>query len=445
MKTDEGDPKAYMFYVAYTKDDAAPRERPITFCFNGGPGSASVWLHLGAFGPRRVEMVDPGLPPPPPYRLVDNAEGLLDTTDLVFIDPVGTGFSRGGAEGGDGAWQTVEADVAAVAEFVWRYLQRTGRWNAPRFVAGESYGSTRAVSLAHALQEMGLMLNGLILVSPALSFQQLSFDPGNDLAYQAFLPTYAATAWYHDRLPEKPADLPAFLAEVRRFAEDVYGPALMRGARLSEAEAATVALALHRYTGLPLEELLAADLRITDAEFTKAVLRTPGQTVGRLDSRFRGPDTAPRARTSERDPSYDGPLGPYAGLINHYLRQTLGFDPTEPYVVFSMAANERWRWYEKPEKLKGYIEVADHLRRVMTANPHLKVLVTNGYFDLATPFYATEHALDHLGVDRALYGNIELTWYPAGHMMYLHAPSRRALRADVIRWLKTALAGADSA
>lgn len=429
LKMGQEEPQAAMFYVAYVVDSDRT-DRPITFAFNGGPGSSSVWLHLGTFGPRRVDMPDAELPPPPPYRLVDNPDGLLDVTDLVFIDPIGTGFSRSVGTGEDKAFQSVKDDVASVAEFIEAYLQRTGRWNAPRFLAGESYGSTRAAALALALQERGLMLNGLVLVSPALSFNTFIFEPGNDLPYLLFLPTCAATAWYHDRLPEKPAAIEAFLAQVRGFVENVYAPALMKGAGISPSEAQQVAAQLHRYTGIPVETWLACDLRITDMHFTKAVLARPGWTVGRLDSRFLGPDTAPRSHTSERDTSYDGPLGPYTGLINHYIRRTLGFDPPEPYRVLSMEVNEKWRW--STDKLAGLPDVTDALRKAITTNPHLRVLVANGYYDLATPFYGSEYSVAHLGLDVSLRGNVRVCSYEGGHMMYLHAPSRAKLRADLV-------------
>lgn len=433
LKMGQEEPQAALFYVAYTVD-SDEAERPVTFTFNGGPGSSAVWLHLGTFGPRRVEMPDPHLPPPPPYSLVDNADGLLDATDLVFIDPIGTGFSRAVGEGEDKAFHGVKEDVDSVAEFIQAWLQRTGRWNAPRYLAGESYGTTRAAALAQALQEKGLMLNGLILVSPALSFQTFVFEPGNDLPYLTFLPSYAATAWYHDRLPKRPPALEPFLAEVRRFTEDSYAPALMRGSSITAPEADRMARALYRYTGIPVETWRTTDLRVADMHFSKLLLGRPGWTVGRLDSRFLGPDTAPLAHKSERDASYDGPAGPYTALINHYIRRTLGFDPPEPYRVFSMEVNEGWKW--NTGKYAGHPDVTDALRKAMTTNPHLRVLVANGYYDLATPFYATEYSLAHLGLDASLRGNVQVFSYEGGHMMYLHAPSRAKLRADLVPFFR---------
>lgn len=441
LKDDRGAAQASVFYVAYCADTDEP-ERPITFCFNGGPGSSAVWLHLGTLGPRRVEMVDARVPAPPPYRLVDNADGILDATDLVFIDPVGTGFSTVVGKGEAKQYQSVAGDAEALAAFIWRYIQQTGRWNAPRYIAGESYGTTRAAAMAGALQKHGLTLNGLVLISAALDFSTFIFKRGHDLPYQLFLPTYAATAWYHDLLPERPADLAAFVDEVRVWSITQYGPALMMGAQLNLNRRAALAEQLYAYTGVPAEDWLAADLRIADMHFAKRLLGAPGQTVGRLDSRYVGPDTDPLHHAAQNDPSFDAPHGPYTSLINGYLRRTLGFDPPERYVVFSFGVNEGWSWASKT--LAGFPSTADDLRQTLIHNPHLKVLVANGYYDLATPFFAAEHSVDHLGVSDDLRENISLTYYEAGHMMYLHPPSRAKLRADLLAFYAGAAAHDDT-
>lgn len=432
---DKSAPRASIFYVAYTADTDEP-DRPITFCFNGGPGSSSVWLHLGALGPRRVDMIDAHLPPPPPHRLVDNADGILDVTDLVFIDPVGTGFSRGVGEHEDKAFTSVKEDIASLSDFIWRYLQRTGRWNAPRFIAGESYGTTRAAGMAAALQAKGLTLNGLILVSPALDFSAFIFKQGHDLPHLLFLPSYAATAWYHDRLAERPDDLAAFVDEVRTFTITEYAPALMMGARLNENRRAALAVQLEAYTGVSAAEWIAADLRLADMHYAKAALGARGQTVGRLDSRYTSPDTDPLHHKTQNDPSFDAPYGPYTSTINGYLRQTLGYDPPERYEVISFQVNETWEWVKGVD---GFPSTADDLRKTLIQNPHLKVLVANGYYDLATPFFAAEYVADHLGVDRSLLGNISMTYYEGGHMMYLHEESRAKLRADLVAYFEETL------
>lgn len=425
-------PVASVFYVAYLAD-TDQFDRPITFVFNGGPGSSAVWLHLGALGPRRVEMVDGSAPLPPPYKLVDNADGILDKTDLVFIDPVDTGFSRVVGEGDPKAYRSVKGDAESLSDFVWRYIQTTGRWNAPRFIAGESYGTTRAAAMAAVLQKRGLTLNGLVLISPALDFSTFIFKRGHVLPNVLFLPSFAATAWYHDRLAKRPHDLATLIDEVRVWAITTYAPALLMGAQLNETRRADIAEVLQGYTGVSAQTWLDADLQIADMHFAKQALGAPGQTVGRLDSRYISPDTEPLQHTSENDPSFDAPHGPYTSLVNGYLRGTLGFDPPERYDVFSFDVNDGWDW-ATGNSLKGYPCTADDLRTTLIHNPHLQVIVANGYYDLATPFFAAEYSVDHLGLDPALQDNITLTYYESGHMMYLHPPSRAKLRADLVEF-----------
>lgn len=438
LRDDAGELRARLFYVAFTLDGARdPATRPLTFAFNGGPGSSSVWLQLGALGPRRVDMPDTAVPHPPPYRLVDNAFGLLDQSDLVFIDPVDTGFSRPHARDKSETFYSIAGDVDAVAEFIWRYLSKNHRWNSPRFLAGESYGTTRAAALARLLQERGIVLNGLVLLSLALNFQTFVFDVGNELPYILYLPSYAATAWYHDRLPDKPGDLDAFLAEVRAFAIDEYAPALLRGAALEPARREAIAARLARYTGLDAAEILRLDLRIEYLRFAKTVLGRPGHTVGRLDSRYTGPDLDPDARMMQRDPSYDAPLGPFSALINDYLRRVLCYEADEGYEVLSMRVNQAWVWADKSRM--GPPNVADDLRRALIANPHLRVVILNGLYDLATPFFAAEYTADHLGVDEQLRANVALRWYPAGHMMYFHPPSLAQMRRDLVEFYRAAV------
>jgi len=432
LRAPDGSPRADMFYVAFTADDIDDAStRPITFAFNGGPGSSSVWLQLGALGPRRVDMPDTLTPPPPPYRLVDNAFGLLDQTDLVFIDPIATGFSRP-IEGDGKAFFNVEGDIEAVAEFIWRYLTRAQRWNSPRFLAGESYGTTRAVGLARRLQDRGIVLNGLVLLSLALDFQTFLFEVGNELPYVLYLPSYAAVAWYHERLADRPDDLHAFLEEVRTFAIEQYAPALLRGASLAPERRRAVAEQLAAYTGLDADTIERLDLRVEYLRFAKSLLGRPGHTVGRLDARYTGPDLDRDHRQLQRDPSYDAPVGVFTALINDYLRRVLRYEADTGYAVLSREVNRGWDWADKARM--GHPSVADDLRLTLVANPHLRVIVLNGLYDLATPFFAAEYTVDHLGLEPEQRANIDLTYYEAGHMMYFHPPSLKAMRADLVRF-----------
>ena len=427
---DDGD-RASIFYVSYVAEGTDdPQARPVTFCFNGGPGSSSVWLQFGAIGPQRVDLPDGVAAPPPPYRVVDNEEGLLDRTDLVFVDPVGTGFSRtqGDARGKD--FHGIDEDIASVAEFVSRWLSRNGRWNSPRYLLGESYGTTRAAGLARNLQDRGVAFNGLLLVSLALDFQTFIFEVGNDLPHALYLPTYAATAWYHGRLSARPADRDAWLAEVRRFALEEYAPALLQGAALPDEARTRLAARLAGMTGLPADEIARRDLRIEYLWFARQVLGGDGRTVGRLDSRHAAPDSARHAERTERDPSYDAMLAAFCAVANDQLRRVLGWETDDVYEVLSEPVHESWRWSRGPRM--GYPNVTDDLRRAMIANPHLRVLFLNGIFDLATPSFAAEYTAAHLGLEPGLADRIALRFYEAGHMMYLHPPSREKLRADLL-------------
>jgi carboxypeptidase C (cathepsin A) len=437
LKGEDGEPRASIFYVAYTKDgtdDAA--ERPVTLTFNGGPGSSSVWLHLGAFGPRRVDFPDAEQPEPPPYDLVDNAHTLLGETDLVFIDPVGTGFSRPLGDADAEAFLGVEEDVKAVYEFIRRWTTENERWNSPRFLAGESYGTTRAAKLVNHAQDQGMFFNGVVLVSSIMNFQTARFETGNDLPYLLFLPTYAATAYYHDVLPERPDDLEGFLDQARTFALDEYGPALLKGDGLQGEERDRIVDGLHRFTGLDQEFIRQANLRVSISRFTKELLRDGRRTVGRLDSRYHGIDSDAAGERFEHDPSYTAILGPYTAALNDYVRDELGFEEDRNYEILSGEVNRNWNW--QVQGRSGYINVAEDLREAMSTNTHLEVLVANGYYDLATPFFATEYTIDHLGLEPGLRDHVELTYYPAGHMMYVHRPSLEKLKQDVAGFIQRA-------
>ena len=431
-------PKATIFFIAYTLDDVDDRRRrPVTFSFNGGPGSASVWLHLGVLGPRRVYMDEVGNLPPPPFRLVDNEHTLLDQTDLVFIDPVSTGYSRPVSGEKAREFHGFKKDIESVGDFIRLYTTRYQRWLSPKFLIGESYGTTRAAGLAGYLQERhGLFLNGIMLVSAILQFQTARFDLGNDLPYILFLPTYTATAWYHQRLaPDLQADLQTALRESETFALGDYALGLLKGAALPAEERARLASQLARLTGLSVDYLERTDLRINIHRFVKELLRHERRTVGRLDSRFKGIDRDAAGEHHDYDPSLTNVLGPYTAAFNDYVRGALQFESDLPYEIL----NERvWPW-SFSEQENQYLNVAETLRHAMTINPYLKVHVGNGYFDLATPYFATEYTFNHLGLDPDLRGNITLAYYEAGHMMYVHLPSLAKQKADLEAFIRSAL------
>lgn len=431
LRDDKGRPRASIFSVAYVRAGDARPERPVTFCFNGGPGSSSVWLHLGAFGPKRVAFPDPAAPPPPPHRLVDNESSLLDLTDLVFIDPVGTGYSRALGRGKTTDFLAARADTESVADFVRIWTTRHRRWNSPRYFAGESFGGTRVASLVPYLADRGMFANGALLISPALDFGALEFGPDNDLPSVLYLPTYAATAWYHGKLDPRPADLRAFIASVREFAITRYAPALFRGARLPRAERESLVAELARMTGLSPGWIERNDLRIDNGRYAKELLAESGLVVGRLDSRFVGHDLDRGRDSLAEDPSFSAPHGPYSALLNEYVRGELGFEEERPYEVLNMKVNESWTWEMPKGKTGGYLNVVGELRRAMLANPHLRVFFANGLYDMATPFFAAEHAASHLGAEAHVRKNLTEAFYDAGHMMYLHAASRLQLKEDL--------------
>ena len=441
LKDDKGEPRASIFYVSYTKDGVKDRgERPVTFTFNGGPGSSSVWLHLGTFGPRRVAFADAAAPQPAPYGFVDNAHSILDSSDLVFIDPVGTGYSKPLGEAKLEDFTGVKEDVKATGDFIRLWTTRNNRWQSPKFLAGESYGTTRAAALVNHLQNSeGMTFNGVILVSSILNFQTARFDTGNDLPYITFLPTYAATAWYHGAV-KKTGALEPFLAEARAFAAGEYAQALMKGSKLGAPEADAVAGKLAHYTGVSKEFVLQANLRVDIARFTKELLRAQRRSVGRLDSRYQGIDEDAAGERFDHDPSMTAIMGPYTAALYDYVRSELKVEDERKYEILSGTVNGKWKWGAEGFGGGGYINVAEDLRLAMSKNPHLKVLVANGYYDLATPFFATEYTFDHLGLEPDLRGNVTLTYYPAGHMMYVHAPSLAQLKLDVSGFIEKAVA-----
>lgn len=431
-------PKASVFFVAYTKDNVkGAGKRPLTFSFNGGPGSSSVWMHLGLLGPKRVLMDDIGNPTPPPYRLVDNEYSLLSETDLVFIDPVSTGYSRPveGEKAKD--FHGFKKDIESVGDFIRLYTSRNQRWLSPKFLIGESYGTTRSAGLSGYLQERhGMYLNGVMLISSILDFQTARFEAGNDLPYILFLPTYAATAWYHQKLPKALQDkaLREVLSEVEAFAEGDYASALMQGAKLGDKEHKRVVRKLARYTGLSERYLEQSNLRVDIFRFVKELLRDERRTVGRLDSRFKGIDRDAASETFEYDPAYATIQGTYTATFNHYVRAELGFASDLPYEIIANLY-QNWSYGEFENQ---YVNVAETLRKAISMNPHLKVHVASGYFDLATPYFATDYTVNHLGLEPELRDNISLSYYEAGHMMYVHLASLAKLKEALALFIEQA-------
>ncbi len=439
--TDEGgEVEAEIFYVAYTVD-GEPADRPLTFAFNGGPGSASLWVHLGAMGPKRVLMDDEGMPLPPPYELVVNEGAWLPFTDLVFIDPVGTGFSRAASQEDRSEFHGVEEDVASVGDFIARWTTEYGRWGSPKYLAGESYGTTRSAGLSGYLQQRhGMYLNGIVLISSVLDFATLRSRVGNDLPFIGFLPTFAATAWYHGKLGPRFEDFNEAIDSAREYAIGDYASALLRGASLPAERRAEVVRRLAELTGLSAEYIEQSNLRVTPTRFRKELLRDAGLTVARLDSRHRGLDRDSVGENPEYDASDAAIRGPYSAMINSYLRDELGYDPAR---VYERSGNVRpWNW---GSAARGYTYVTDILRRAMSENPDLRVLVANGYYDLATPFFATEFTFDHLGGDPGLLDRVSMAYYPAGHMMYAQVASLMKLRDDVRSFIVGTPAAPDEA
>lgn len=433
IKNDLGEVEGGMFYVAYRKKGGKD-SRPLTFTFNGGPGSSSVWLHLGVVGPKRVKMLDDGGLPAPPYELVDNPTTWLAHTDLVFLDPIGTGYSRPAKkELGEKFWG-LKGDVESVGEFIRLFLTRNERWSSPLYLVGESYGTTRASGLAGHLIELGVAFNGIILVSSILNFQTARFNKGNDLPYVLFLPTYTATAWYHGRLSQDlQTDLAATLKEAEAWAAGEYTLALAKGDTMTDKERLAYAKKLARYTGLSVEYCLATDLRVNIHKFCKELMRHERRTVGRLDSRFKGIDSDSSGDSPQHDPSMSAIRPPYTAMLNDHIRRDLGYKTDAPYHILGGERKlwETWDWGKAGE---GHPDTSEALRVAFSKNPYMRVFVASGYYDLATPYFATQYTLSHMGLDTTLKGNIECGYYEAGHMMYIHLPSMERLQADIAKF-----------
>jgi carboxypeptidase C (cathepsin A) len=436
-------PVARVFYVAYFKKDAKAEDRPITFFYNGGPGSSTVWLHMGSLGPKHVVTSGDQHLPAAPYKLVDNAYSLLDTSDLVFIDMPGSGFGRLIGKHAEKAFWGVDEDANAYARFIARFITKYNRWNSPKFIFGESYGTTRSAVLADILENHdSIDLNGVILLSQIFNFTtDIDFpsgNPGVDLPYVMALPTYAATAWYHKKLPQQPAALEPFLKDVEAFATGPYTHALALGTDLGGDEKQQVAEKLHEYTGLPVAYLLKGNLRINGGEFEKNLQDDQDLTTGRLDTRFSGPTLNPLSEGAEYDPQSSAISSAYVSLFNDYVRRDLKYGEGQTYLPEIYSAEMHWDVMRHGHPLG--LNVANDLAEALKTNPRLKIMVNGGYYDLATPFFAAMYEDKHLPIPQSLAKNIEYDWYESGHMVYVNDESLKQLHDRVAAFIKSTLA-----
>jgi carboxypeptidase C (cathepsin A) len=437
LENNDGKPIGSLYYTAYRRTDIRdPSARPLAFIYNGGPGAASAWLHMGAFGPRRIVVTDPEPNPPAPYRLADNAGSLIDVADLVFIDPIGTGLSRVVGEGKGTDFWGVDEDARSLAQFVRRYVSRNGRWNSPKYLIGESYGTTRSAVLGNVLQRReGMDLNGIVLISAVLDFETLLFAPGHDLSYVLYLPSYAITAAYHGLIP-KPANQEAFLDEVRHYALGPYAAALARGAALPAAERASVRRQLAVYTGLSEDYLERADLRVEAGQFRAELQRARGAVTARLDARYDGLMGDLLIESADYDPQSTAISGAYTAAINMYLRDELKYTADQRYTLAG-GVGANWNWAREGARgWAGATYVGTDLAQALITNPHLRVEVENGLYDLATPFFAMEYAVDHLPIPADARSRITHKYYDAGHMMYTMESGLMALKANVAAFIQ---------
>ncbi|WP_380873388.1 peptidase S10 [Sphingomonas sp. DBB INV C78] len=437
LKDKDGKPLAAIYSTSYIKEGKADPNRPVIFLYNGGPGSGSLWLHMGAFGPKRVAIPsdarDDGAPP---YPIVDNPESLLDVGDLVFIDPVGTGFSRALGKKDPKDYWGVTKDAKSIAEFIRLWLAENGRWNAPKFIGGESYGTTRSAALLNELEGTynDVSVNGVILISTILDFAAGADTPGNEMTHILNVPSMAATAWYHNKVANRTATVEEFVAQARAFAAGPYATALLKGNALGAEERASVRAELSRFTGLSEQFLDRADLRVLPGRFYKELLRDRGLTVGRLDSRYTGKDYDSAGEEPDNDPSFYGIDGAYAAAMNSYARETLGFKTDRDYI--SIGGVKGWDW-----KLEGagrdqevYMNVAPYIGKGLRENNGLRIFVGQGYYDFATPFFAAEYSLSRTGMPKD--GRIQFHYYESGHMMYVREDDLRKLSADVRQFIR---------
>jgi carboxypeptidase C (cathepsin A) len=441
LRDDEGKPIASMFYVAYATGDP---KRPVTFLYNGGPGSSTLWLHMGSVGPVRVLTDSPAPTHNAPYEVVNNDSSLLDKSDLVFLDAVGAGYSRPVGDTKLAAFWGTDPDIDAFARGVERWLTINGRWNAPKFLFGESYGTTRSAGLSYRLQEDGVQLNGVILLSSILNYGRR--QPGFDQEMINYLPSYAAAAAYHHKLANAPSDLPAFLREVRAFARGPYALALAKGQELGDDERRAVATTLSGYIGLPVDYLLASDLRVSPSHFRKELLHDQRLTLGRYDDRFTGMDVDAAGENPEFDPSDTGITGAFVAAFHDYASHELGYESLMSYRPTYYSSGVRWDFTHKAQGLgngggDNQADVALDLSEAMRENPHMLLYSLNGIYDLATPFFGTEYDLGHMQLDPAVKGNVRFAYYPSGHMVYLNPDALKSMKADLAKFYDEAAPG----
>lgn len=436
IRDDNDKPNGSIFYVAYTEDGVPGKSRPITFLYNGGPGSASIWLHMGSVGPVRVVTASPEASGPAPFEWVQNQYSILDKTDLVFVDAPLCGFSRAVGKGTAKDFAGVDQDVKAFEKFITRYITVNQRWGSPKFLFGESYGTPRSAALVAALNNDGIAFNGVTLLSSILNYYVRS--PGYDLESTTYLPSYAAIAWYYKKVPHK-GTMEDFVESARKFARGPYAEALAEGDRLSKADFDAMAARVAAFTGLSPEYVKEAKLRISPTRYRKELLRGEAQVMGRYDARFLGPDTDAAGENPGFDPSDTGISGVYVGAFHDYLQSELKYMSSEPYHLQGPGINQNWDWHHRAsgggfrgmqELPNTVVDLSDAIRK----NPKLKVFSANGWFDLATPFFGTEHDLNQMMLPDNLKGNVSYGYYPAGHMVYLNVDALKAMHADLERW-----------
>jgi len=426
--------KTRIFFISYEKGDVKDfGKRPITFAFNGGPGAASAWVHFGAMGPKRIKLTEEGEILPPPFSFEDNEYTWLDFTDLVFVDPVGTGFSYYEKDEDPMEFYGVKEDIKWAGDFIRLYITRNKRWLSPKYMAGESYGTYRAVGLAEYLKSHhALDLNGIIFISSALDYQAFDFDSGSDIPYILFLPAYTATAWYHGRLePELQKDLYKTLKEAEEWTVNHYSVALLKGDALPASERTEIIKQMARFTALPEAYIDKCNLRVKRSYFLKQLLHDEKQVVGVYDSRLKAADINPSAEEPKTDPSMFNIYGACIATLNAYLRHDLKYENDLPYLPISRQVSNLWNWRSGIEGDMGYVNITDTLLEVMGYNKYFRVFFASGYFDLCTPYYSTTYIVNHLGVPPALKDNITVKYYEGGHMMYVHLPSRKKLFDEV--------------
>ena len=431
-----GEVEARIFFMAYTLDNP-PKDRPLMFSFNGGPGSASVWLHLGALGPRRVKMKDDGMFPQPPFEMEDNASTWLAQTDLVFIDPVGTGYSRAAKPELASKYFGVNGDIDSIGEFIRLYLGRNERWTSPLFLVGESYGTTRAAGLSNWLFEHGIALNGICLVSTVLNFQSIRFAENNDMPLVMIFPSYTATAWYHKRLPpqHQSKSIEQVTEESRRWASNEYISAMLRMEKLTPQERNDLAASYAAYTGLSTDFIIRNNFRIDLSEFQKELLRSERRSVGRLDSRFKGIDRDAAGNSPDSDSSMNAIRPPYTAAFNAYVRGELGYKSDVEYFILGGGITSPWNWGVN----NGYADTSMTLKDAMGKNPYMKVWLSQGYYDMATPFFAAEYTVSAMNLDPTLRRNVSFTYYEAGHMMYIDVRELKKLHTDAAAFIASSL------